>query len=96
MDSLEAEIDRLNEGLKPLNSFILPGGTAVSAYLHLARTIARRAERIMVALKNTQGETVSDEALKYINRLSDYLFVAARHANDGGNADILWVPGQNR
>ena len=93
---LEHEIDALNADLKPLNSFILPGGSPLSAYLHLARTIVRRAERLMVALANVEGEIVSAEALKYANRLSDFLFVAARHANQGGAADILWVPGKNR
>jgi cob(I)alamin adenosyltransferase len=93
---LEHEIDQLNADLKPLNSFILPGGSPLSAYLHLARTIVRRAERLMVALADVEGETVSAEALKYANRLSDFLFVAARHANQHGAADILWVPGKNR
>jgi cob(I)alamin adenosyltransferase len=93
---LEQEIDRLNADLAPLNSFILPGGSALSACLHLARTITRRAERLMVALAEKEGEIVGPEALKYVNRLSDFLFVAARHANDQGKADVLWVPGQNR
>jgi cob(I)alamin adenosyltransferase len=93
---LEGEIDRLNAELAPLKSFILPGGTAASAYLHLARTVCRRAERIMVALKDQPGEDVSEPSLKYINRLSDYLFVAGRYANDKGAKDILWAPGQNR
>lgn len=93
---LEGEIDRLNAGLEPLKSFILPGGSSASAYLHLARTVCRRAERIMVELKDQPGEGVSEPSLKYINRLSDYLFVAGRHANDEGRADILWAPGQNR
>lgn len=93
---LEEEIDRLNADLSPLRSFILPGGTAAAANLHLARTVSRRAERLMVALSKSQDETVSDAALKYINRLSDFFFVAARFVNDGGNADILWVPGKNR
>lgn len=96
VDRLEQEIDRLNVHLKPLNSFILPGGSALSAHLHLARTVTRRAERLMVALADVEGEVVSPEALKYANRLSDFLFVAARHANDNGLADILWVPGKNR
>jgi cob(I)alamin adenosyltransferase len=96
VERLEQEIDRLNAGLKPLNSFILPGGSALSAYLHLARTVVRRAERLMVALNDTEGEVVGAEALKYANRLSDFLFVAARHANRRGEADILWVPGKNR
>jgi cob(I)alamin adenosyltransferase len=96
VERLEHEIDALNADLKPLNSFILPGGSPLSAYLHLARTIVRRAERLMVALSDVEGEIVSTEALKYANRLSDFLFVAARHANQGGTADILWVPGKNR
>ncbi|MCM2396226.1 cob(I)yrinic acid a,c-diamide adenosyltransferase [Rhizobium sp. S95] len=93
---IESEIDQLNAGLDPLKSFILPGGTQAAAHLHLARTIARRAERIMVELSRFEGETIDPPALKYINRLSDFLFVAARFANDGGKADILWVPGKNR
>jgi cob(I)alamin adenosyltransferase len=96
VERLEKEIDLLNGELSPLNSFILPGGSALSAYLHLARTISRRAERLMVALKEKDGEIVGPAALKYINRLSDFLFVAARHANDRGKADVLWVPGKNR
>ena len=96
VERLEREIDHLNADLKPLNSFILPGGSALSAYLHLARTIVRRAERLMVALGDVKGEIISPEALKYANRLSDFLFVAARHANQGGAGDILWVPGKNR
>jgi cob(I)alamin adenosyltransferase len=91
---LEADIDRLNKAMKPLKSFILPGGSSAAAALHLARTTARRAERLMVAL--AQKETIGAEALKYINRLSDFLFVAARAVNDNGNADVLWVPGQSR
>ena len=93
---LEAEIDRLNAELAPLKSFILPGGTPASAYLHLARTVCRRAERIMVELKDQPGEEVSEPSLKYVNRLSDYLFVAGRYANNKGERDILWAPGQNR
>ncbi len=96
VDRLEKDIDRLNAGLSPLNSFVLPAGTAAAAHLHLARTIARRAERLMVALAHTDGEKVSAAALKFINRLSDFLFVAARHANDDGLSDVLWVPGKNR
>ena len=91
---IEDEIDRLNAVLQPLQSFILPGGSRLSAHLHMARTICRRAERAMVALAAT--ETVSQPALHYVNRLSDFLFVAARHANDDGRADVLWVPGKNR
>ena len=93
---LERAIDGLNEGLEPLKSFILPGGSPAAAHLHLARTIARRAERIMVALSRVPGETVEAPALRYINRLSDFLFVAARATNAGGRSDILWVPGKNR
>ena len=93
---LEGEIDRLNAELSPLKSFILPGGSPASAYLHLARTVCRRAERLMVALKDRPGEDVSEPSLKYINRLSDYLFVAGRYANDKGARDVLWAPGQNR
>lgn len=93
---LENEIDALNASLDPLRSFILPGGAPAAAWLHLARTVARRAERQMVALAQTEGETIGNAALEYINRLSDFLFVAARHVNDGGKADILWVPGKNR
>jgi cob(I)alamin adenosyltransferase len=93
---LEGEIDKLNAELAPLRSFILPGGSAASAWLHLARTVCRRAERIMVELKDQPDEDVSAPSLKYVNRLSDYLFVAGRHANDKGARDVLWAPGQNR
>jgi cob(I)alamin adenosyltransferase len=93
---LEGEIDRLNAGLDPLKSFILPGGSAASAWLHLARTVCRRAERIMVELMDRPGEEVSGPSLQYVNRLSDYLFVASRHANAKGASDVLWSPGQNR
>jgi cob(I)alamin adenosyltransferase len=93
---LESEIDILNGDLAPLKSFILPGGSAASAWLHLARTVCRRAERIMVELKDAPGEEVSAPSLKYVNRLSDYLFVAGRYANDKGARDVLWAPGQNR
>jgi len=93
---LEGEIDRLNGELEPLKSFILPGGSPASAYLHLARTVCRRAERIMVELNDKKGEGVSASSLKYVNRLSDYLFVAGRYANDKGARDVLWAPGQNR
>jgi cob(I)alamin adenosyltransferase len=93
---LEHEIDLLNKELTPLNSFVLPGGTPAAAYLHLARTVCRRAERMMVELSAKRGEKVSPVALKYVNRLSDFLFVAARFANDKGGRDVLWVPGQNR
>ncbi len=93
---LEGEIDRLNAELAPLKSFILPGGSSAAAYLHLARTVCRRAERMMVALADKPGESVTAAALKYVNRLSDFLFVAGRRMNDKGAADVLWVPGQNR
>lgn len=93
---LEAEIDEMNSELKPLKSFVLPGGSPASAALHVARTVSRRAEREMVALAALENEPVSSAALKYINRLSDYLFVAGRYVNDRGKSDILWVPGQNR
>jgi cob(I)alamin adenosyltransferase len=93
---LEGEIDRLNTELSPLKSFILPGGSPASAWLHLARTVCRRAERVMVALMDRPGEEVSAPSLKYVNRLSDYLFVAGRYANDKGASDVLWKPGENR
>jgi cob(I)alamin adenosyltransferase len=93
---LESEIDTLNRELEPLRSFVLPGGSPASSHLHLARTISRRAERLMVALAARQGESVGDAALRYINRLSDFLFVAARFANDKGKSDVMWVPGKNR
>lgn len=91
---LESEIDDLNAALEPLTSFILPGGSPAAAHLHLARAVARRAERAIVALADV--ETVSPEAVKFANRLSDLLFVAARWANDHGKADLLWKPGANR
>ncbi len=94
IDRLEAEIDRVNADLAALDSFVLPGGTALSAQLHLARTLIRRAEREMTAL--AQDEPVNALAIRYINRLSDHLFVLSRQANDGGAADILWTPGENR
>jgi cob(I)alamin adenosyltransferase len=93
---LEQEIDEMNAELKPLRSFVLPGGTPAAAALHLARTISRRAERLMVALAGEPNEPVGPAALKYINRLSDFLFVASRYVNDRGKSDVLWVPGQNR
>ncbi|ARQ60131.1 MULTISPECIES: cob(I)yrinic acid a,c-diamide adenosyltransferase [Rhizobium] len=96
VERIERDIDRLNARLGPLTSFILPGGSPAAAHLHLARTIARRAERLMVTLARMEGEIVGGTAMKYINRLSDFLFVAARHANDQGRADVLWVPGKNR
>jgi cob(I)alamin adenosyltransferase len=93
---LEQEIDEMNKELKPLRSFVLPGGSPAAAALHMARTISRRAERLMVELAAEPNEPVSAAALKYINRLSDLLFVASRHVNDRGKTDVLWVPGQNR
>lgn len=93
---LEAEIDQLNAELKPLRSFVLPGGSPAAAALHLARTVCRRAERLIAALADVPGEPVSAPALKYVNRLSDFLFVAARYLNDKGAGDVLWQPGQNR
>ena len=93
---LEQRIDELNSDLSPLKSFILPGGRPAAAYLHLARTVCRRGERLMVELNDTPGEDVTPAALKYINRLSDFLFVAGRHANDRGASDVLWQPGRNR
>jgi cob(I)alamin adenosyltransferase len=93
---LETEIDRLNADLAPLRSFVLPGGTPAGAHLHLARTICRRAERMMVKLADQPGEDVSAVALKYVNRLSDFLFVASRYVNRRGEGDVLWVPGRNR
>jgi len=96
VERLESEIDTLNRKLQPLRSFVLPGGTPAASFLHLARTISRRAERLMVALAARPSEPVGGSALRYINRLSDFLFVAARYANDKGISDVLWVPGQNR
>jgi cob(I)alamin adenosyltransferase len=93
---LEAEIDKMNASLEPLRSFVLPGGTAAASFLHLARTVSRRAERLVVALAARPSESVSGPAVRYINRLSDFLFVAARHANDKGACDVTWVPGKNR
>ena len=93
---LESEIDRFNAELAPLRSFVLPGGTAAAAYLHLARTVCRRAERLIAELKDRPGESVGAEVLQYVNRLSDFLFVASRYANDKGMRDVLWQPGQNR
>jgi cob(I)alamin adenosyltransferase len=96
VDRLERDIDTLNERLAPLTSFVLPGGTPGAAYLHLARTICRRAERIMAELAGRPEEPVSEPALRYMNRLSDFLFVASRAANGNGAGDVLWIPGQNR
>ena len=96
VDRLEREIDDLNRELQPLRSFVLPGGSPAASFLHLARTVSRRAERLMVELAARPEERVGDAALRYINRLSDFLFVAGRYANDKGKADVLWIPGQNR
>lgn len=96
VDRLEREIDLLNQDLQPLRSFVLPGGRPGAAALHVARTVCRRAERGIVELASDASEPVSGPALRYINRLSDLLFVASRYVNDQGAADVLWVPGQNR
>lgn len=93
---VEAEIDELNASLSPLNSFILPGGSPAASALHMARTIIRRAERHMVALTRLEGEHVGDPAMKFVNRVSDLLFVAARYVNAQGAGDVLWVAGKNR
>jgi cob(I)alamin adenosyltransferase len=94
VDRLEHEIDALNATMKPLDSFILPGGSPAASWLHLARTVVRRAERLMTEL--AAHEAINPVAVKYANRLSDHLFVLARHLNDGGKSDVLWVPGKNR
>ncbi len=94
VERLEQEIDAMNAALRPLDSFILPGGSAAAAYLHLARTVTRRAERLVSELAQT--EPISPEALKYLNRLSDHLFVLGRRVNNNGACDVLWVPGANR
>lgn len=96
VERLEAEIDLLNAELSDLTSFVLPAGSALSTYLHLARTVCRRAERIAVSLAHSQGEVVSEAAMKYLNRLSDFLFVAARWANGKGKDEVLWRPGGTR
>jgi cob(I)alamin adenosyltransferase len=93
---LETEIDEQTSSLEPLRSFILPGGSVVSAHLHHARTVSRRAERKVVALRVAEPGTVSEQAAIYLNRLSDLLFVLARAGNNGGKDDVLWVPGENR
>jgi cob(I)alamin adenosyltransferase len=93
---LETEIDQMNAAIPPLNSFILPGGSPLAAYLHVARATCRRAERLIAQLAAMPDENVSAPALAYANRLSDFLFVAARRANENGAADVLWVPGANR
>jgi cob(I)alamin adenosyltransferase len=96
VERLEREIDQLNAELAPLNSFILPGGSPAAAYLHLSRTVSRRAERLMTELVAQPGERVGTSAMRYINRLSDFLFVASRWVNEKGAKDVLWVPGKNR
>jgi cob(I)alamin adenosyltransferase len=94
VERLEREIDAMNASLAPLKSFVLPGGTALAAHLHLARAIARRAERAIMEL--AAQETINEAAVQYANRLSDHLFVMARAANNDGMGDVLWVPGKNR
>jgi len=94
VDRLEAEIDAMNAALSPLRSFVLPGGSALAAFLHQCRTVSRRAERLTVSLARV--EDVNGAALRYLNRLSDWFFVASRAANDNGARDVLWVPGANR
>jgi cob(I)alamin adenosyltransferase len=96
VERLERDIDTLNDPLAPLTSFVLPGGTPAAAHLHVARTICRRAERLMVELAARPDERISAAAVQYVNRLSDFLFVASRAVNDNGAGDVLWVPGQNR
>lgn len=96
VERLEADIDRLNVVLNPLTSFVLPGGEPAAAHLHLARTVCRRAERLVVELASRKGERVGAPAIRYLNRLSDLLFVAARYVNGRGSRDVLWVPGANR
>lgn len=94
VERLEREIDRMNEELAPLNSFVLPGGTPAAAFLHLGRTVARRAERLVCEL--AEAEAINPAAIRYLNRLSDHLFVLSRWLNDKGAADVLWVPGAHR
>ena len=96
VDWLEAKIDEMNADLSALTSFVLPGGSAASAALHVSRTVCRRAESIIVELSVQENEPVSEPVIKYMNRLSDLLFVAARYANNKGKSDVLWVPGKNR
>jgi len=96
VERLERDIDTLNAALSPLRSFVLPGGTAAAAALHVARTVCRRAERLVVELSLRPAEPVNPAAIRYLNRLSDFLFVASRAANDQGARDVLWVPGKNR
>ncbi len=96
VERVERDIDQLNAKLEPLRTFVLPGGSPAAANLHLARTISRRAEREIVELSENKHERINKQALAYINRVSDFLFVAARYVNDCGVTDILWVPGKNR
>ena len=96
VERLEADIDALNKDLSPLRSFVLPGGSPAAAALHVARTVTRRAERLLVRLEGTPHEPVGAPTVRYLNRLSDFLFVAARHANHHGPGDVLWVPGKFR
>jgi cob(I)alamin adenosyltransferase len=96
VDDLEQAIDTLNADLQPLRSFVLPGGSQAAAALHVARTVARRAERLMVALNAREQGAINPAAMRYANRLSDFLFVAARVANENGATDVLWIPGKDR
>jgi cob(I)alamin adenosyltransferase len=96
VDRLEREIDTMNVHLQPLRSFVLPGGTPSAAFLHQCRTVCRRAERVMVELAADPAESVTEPALRYINRLSDFFFVASRYVNQRGARDVLWVKGKNR
>lgn len=96
VERLEREIDEVNAALSPLRSFVLPGGSPAAAALHVARTVSRRAERLMVDLAHHPGEHVGEPSMRYINRLSDFLFVASRRANQDGAIDVLWIPGKNR
>lgn len=96
IERIENDIDQFNSKLEPLRSFILPGGSQAAAALHLVRTVARRAERMIVELAEKPGEHVNADTIKYMNRVSDFMFVAARIVNDDGNSDVLWVPGKNR
>lgn len=96
VERIEADIDALNKGLNPLRSFVLPGGSSAAAPLHLARTVSRRAERLIVQLAEQPGEHVNPAALRYMNRISDFFFVAGRVVNNNGADDVLWVPGENR
>ncbi|HEY0441717.1 MAG TPA: cob(I)yrinic acid a,c-diamide adenosyltransferase [Xanthobacteraceae bacterium] len=96
VERLEQEIDAMNAELQPLRSFVLPGGTPAAAHLHLARTVCRRAERLIVDLAGRDGEAVTPAVIQYVNRLSDFLFVAARFMNQRGARDVLWEPGRNR